>query len=117
MGGILPKKSTEAQAREDFITQLSFELCVPVHEIDAWPEHTIKRYEDYAARHMLPTAVAHLYWAQIPFVAAKIAGGGDKLSLSDFAMRLNPVAQTAEMEDAANDAVWEKLRSRSRRRS
>ena len=95
-------------------------MGIPVHEIDTWPVHTIKRYEDYAMRHLLPSQVAHLYWAQIPYVAAQVAGGNEKLTLHDFAIRLHPEAKavkSAATEEAANDEVWEKLRSRSRRRS
>ena len=87
-----------------------------VHEIDAWPETTIKRYEDYVARQLWPSQLGHLYLAQIPYVAAKVAGGNDKLTMNDFAIRLNPIAVSSMDEDAANDAVFGKLRNRSRKR-
>ncbi len=72
-----------------------------MHEIDAWPQSSILRYQDYVARHLLPSRVQQLYLAQIAMMTCRSGGGNAKLGLDDFMIKLNPVA--VEQDTAVDD--------------
>ena len=64
-----------------------------MHEIDEWPEATIKRYQDYAQRHFLPIQAQQMYLAQIPYIVAASAGTlGKNMGFNDFVLTANPKA-------------------------
>lgn len=101
MGRLLAKKSTAVQNRDDFLIELSFELGVPLSEIEQWPQSVIARYEDFARRKLLPNRRLQFMLAQIPFYQMLSTGHYKGLKLQDF--MLQPISNVPEEDDEIED--------------